>query len=238
MQASQALAFSDPASFGASPYAAGGGGRYFTGSPADGYTCKACHTGAAEPKLKVTGLPLTGYQPSVRYEIRVQWPADIEKLSLAVEVTDEQGVAVGSIRLPPDSETLAAEYCEPASDKILAASLNNTATQRQIVNMPDCGAKQLRFLWTAPATAVGAVWFSGSAVHSDGNSDPYHDGVTDFGRVITSTATASVATGECSVGRGAPGVAKSGAQPSLQATTLAAALALWFLRRRKSLNRI
>ena len=35
-----AHAFSDPVSFNLTPIAAGGGGRYFTGSPSDGYTCR------------------------------------------------------------------------------------------------------------------------------------------------------------------------------------------------------
>jgi hypothetical protein len=70
---------------------------------------------------------------------------------------------------------------------------------REVVNLPECGSKSLRFLWTAPMTDVGPVWFSGSMVQSDGETDPYHDGVTDFGRIIGSPAVASKTSGECSV---------------------------------------
>src|SRR5262245_23122316 len=41
-----ARAFSDPTIYGKYPSQklGGGGGRYFTGSPADGYSCSVCHT--------------------------------------------------------------------------------------------------------------------------------------------------------------------------------------------------
>jgi hypothetical protein len=68
-------------------------GRWFTGSPADGYACDACHTsrptlnpkllppnaparGAPLPSgpLRVEGLPKEGYVPGKRYEVRLSWP--------------------------------------------------------------------------------------------------------------------------------------------------------------------
>ena len=187
-------AFSDPASFGLAPLAAGGGGRYFTGSPADGYTCKVCHSGGAEPKLSVLGLPLSGYRPSARYEVSVTWPAEVEKFAAALELTDSQGAVAGTLQLPPDDEIQLVEFCEPASDAVPAASLIETSTGRQVINLPDCGAKRIRMLWTAPSRDIGQVWFAGSSVWSDGESDPDHDGVTDFGRVLASPSQASTST--------------------------------------------
>jgi hypothetical protein len=196
-----AHAFSDPFNFNLSPIAAGGGGRYFTGSPSDGYTCKACHVGGPTPKVSVLGLPLSGYKPGARYEVSIRWPAEQTKISLALELTDEKGKAAGTVRLPPLEETQAGEFCEPASDQVLAAQLSDMTEGREIINLPECGSKSLRFLWTAPMTDVGPVWFSGSMVQSDGETDPYHDGVTDFGRIIGSPAVASKTNGECSVMR-------------------------------------
>jgi hypothetical protein len=196
-----AHAFSDPFSFNLTPIVAGGGGRFFTGSPADSYTCKTCHSGGTSPKVSVLGLPLSGYRPGGRYEISIRWPAQFTKMSLAVELTDAQGKVAGELLLPPPEETLDDEFCEPASEKILAAQLAETEEGRQIINVPDCGSKSVRFLWTAPSTNVGQVWFAGSSVLSDGESDPFHDGVTDFGRIIGKPAVASETTGECSVAR-------------------------------------
>src|ERR1700712_2747661 len=178
--AASASAFSDTFSYNLSPVVAGGGGRFFTGSPADSYTCKACHSGGSAPKAKIDGLPLAGYRPGARYEIMVSWPGPTSKISRGLELTDAQGNAAGSLGLPPMQEVQGAEFCEPATDKLLAAQLNELPSGRQIINVPDCGSKRVRFLWTAPASDIGQVWFAGSMVSSDGETDPYHDGVTDF----------------------------------------------------------
>jgi hypothetical protein len=192
-------AFSDPASFGLAALAAGGGGRFFTGSPADGYTCKACHEGGPEPKVSVLGLPLAGYRPGMSYEISVIWPSQVEKFGAAIEVTDMRGQPAGSLQLPSAGEAQPPEFCEPASEQVLAAVISQAPNQRQVIQLPDCGARRIRFLWTAPRMDSGPVWFAGSAVWSDGEADPYHDGVTDFGRVLASPAVSSVATQNCSV---------------------------------------
>jgi hypothetical protein len=193
-----ANAFSDPASFDQPSAAAGGAGRFFTGSPADGYTCKACHDGGDVPTVSVLGLPLSGYRPDTRYEITIQWPARFDRVALAVELTDSDGRAAGRLRLPTGDEVASSEFCEPASDQVLAAQLTEPTTERQIVQVPDCGAKRLRFLWSAPEDDLGRVWFAGSMVFSDGESDPHHDGVTDFGRVIGSPAHSSEISASCS----------------------------------------
>jgi hypothetical protein len=198
-----ALAYSARASFSAPAMLAGGGGRYFTGSPADGYTCKACHTGGADPTLDVVGIPFGGYRPNARYEMRVQWPDEIEKFSAALEITDLKGRRAGTLQLPPDEELEDEEYCGANSGGgVAAASLSAAPDDRQVINLPDCGAKRLRFLWRAPTFDIGPVWFAGSAVVSDGQADVLGDGVADFGHIIGSIssqgANASSTTGSCS----------------------------------------
>lgn len=222
---SRASAFSDPFSYYLSPLAAGGGGRVFTGSPADSYTCKSCHSGGPAPKAKVDGLPLAGYRPGARYEIVVSWPGST-KISTALELTDARGKAAGTLALPPIDEIEAEEYCEPAADEMLAAQLNVTLPGRQVINVPECGSKRVRFLWTAPATDVGQVWFAGSMVLSDGETDPYHDGVTDFGRILGSDAVASKTSGECSVNRPGTDAAGSGGWWIVLMTLVGSALRL------------
>jgi hypothetical protein len=193
-------AFSDPNAFALSTPRAGGDGRYFTGSPADGYTCKVCHAGGTEPRLLVTGLPVDAYRPGASYEIVVDWPDSFEKFSLALELTDLVGQAAGSLRLPPQAELEPPELCEPVGDRTPAASLAATASGRSIVQLPDCGAKRVRLLWTAPARDVGQVVFAGSAVASNGEGDTAGDGVTDFGRALGSPAAPAVralGAGQC-----------------------------------------
>jgi hypothetical protein len=71
---SVAHAYADPLYF-AKPAAEGGGeGRWFTGSPADGYGCGVCHTPNQAEKLVVEGLPKNGYVPGKDYYIRIAWP--------------------------------------------------------------------------------------------------------------------------------------------------------------------
>jgi hypothetical protein len=199
-------AFSDPGNFALPPQQAGGGGRFFTGSPVDGYTCKACHAGGEEPQLLVTGLPPEGYVPGHAYEIVVAWPIYVDKFSAAVELSDMHGRPAGSLRLPPLNEMQAPEFCEPASDQVPAASLNDAGNGRQVITIPDCGAMRLRFLWTAPPGDVGQVWFAGSAVASNGKGDTQGDGVSDFGRALAfaggGTAMAGSATTGCSAAFG------------------------------------
>jgi hypothetical protein len=199
-------AFSDPGNFALPAQQAGGGGRYFTGSPADGYTCKACHEGGQEPQLLITGLPPEGYVPGHAYEIVVAWPIYVDKFSAAVELSDMHGRPAGSLRLPPLNEMQAPEFCEPASDQVPAASLNDAGNGRQVITIPDCGAMRLRFLWTAPPGDVGQVWFAGSAVASNGKGDTQGDGVSDFGRALAfaggGTAMAGSATTGCSAAFG------------------------------------
>jgi hypothetical protein len=223
---SQSRAFSDPSTFDQSAVAAGGGERHFTGSPADGYSCQVCHDGGREPSLRVTGLPLSGYEPGASYEIVVAFGA-ADKIATALEFTDERGRVAGSLRLPEEPEIQPKEYCEPATDKILAASLTELASGRQIIHVPDCGARQVRFLWTAPRAAQHTIWFSGAAVQSDGEADAYHDGVTEYGRVLSASGTASNWTAAaCSA---APG----GASGALTLTTWSVALLAFGRRRRR-----
>jgi hypothetical protein len=212
LNANAAWAFSAVESFGYKAARAGGGGRYFTGSPADGYTCRVCHSGGAEPTLGVLGLPLAGYVPNTRYEIIVDWSHTAGNLAAVVEITDTKGRRAGSIHLPPVSETDDPEFCpavnegdpSPASS-VVGVPPEGRATEycgdataappaecRQVVSVTACGAARLRFLWNAPGADVGPVWIAGSTVLSDGQSDVGGDGVSDFSRVIGSPSVPAV----------------------------------------------
>jgi hypothetical protein len=177
-------AFSDPLAFSDDVALGGGGGRFFTGSAADGYGCDVCHTGKAGPELYVLGLPIAGYRPGGSYEVRVEWPADLERLALALEITDSFGRAAGTIELPPPEELPNEERCEPVEDGIAAGGLTALGDGRTILNVPDCGAKRVRFLWTAPLSAPGTLRLSGGLVSSDGEADAEGDQTTMFAHVL------------------------------------------------------
>src|SRR5262249_50188347 len=95
---SRARAFSDPYRFNDDVLAGGGGGRWFTGSPADGYGCDVCHAGARLRGIIVQGLP-ERYLPGTMYDIQIDWPAS-EHVTAVVEVTDELGNGAGALALP------------------------------------------------------------------------------------------------------------------------------------------
>ena len=212
--AQRAAAFAEPERFGEPVTAAGGGGRWFTGSPAEGFGCSVCHAGGEAVPLQVSGVPDGSYLPGGAYEITARWPLTSDKIALALELTDQSGRPAGSVRLPPPGELLVAEFCEPADAQIEAGAIHELPGGRVVLSVPDCGAKQLRFLWTAPREDVGPVWLSGSLVQSDGLGDMLGDGVTDVLRVIpaprSSVSGAAQVQAGCSAGGRSSPAAGSG----------------------------
>jgi hypothetical protein len=186
----RALAFSDPVTFESDVAEGGGGGRFFTGSPGDGYTCKVCHGGAPSPDIQISGLPLDGYKPGTAYEITIDWADELDNVALALELEDASGKAAGHLRLPPQDELLEPERCVPVGAGIPAGQLVD-ADERTVLEVSNCGAQRIRFLWVAPPLDQGAVWFSGSFVHADGMSDVAGDGVTNFKSVLASPSQSS-----------------------------------------------
>jgi hypothetical protein len=225
-------AFSDPTTFQNDIAEGGGGGRFFTGSPADGYTCKVCHSGAPSPDVHITGLPLErGYTPGTAYEVTIDWPDDLDNVALAAELTDGNGKGAGAIRLPPQNELFEPERCVPVSAGLPAAMLID-APSRTIIEVPNCGARRARFLWIAPAQGHGAVWFAGSLVHADGKNGVLGDGVTNFSTLIPSpsqrSAEVSAVTNGCSTAH----VSGEGGARDVSLATLLALLT-WLAHRRR-----
>jgi hypothetical protein len=181
----RASAFSDPMSFQNDVSQGGGGGRFFTGAPADGYTCSVCHTGAPSADVQVDGLPLHGYTPGVAYEVTIDWADNLDNVALAAELNDGNAQAAGTLRLPPQKELFEPERCVPVEAGLPAGMLID-ASPRTILEVPNCGAKRVRFLWIAPQQDVGTVWFAASLVRADGKSDANGDGVTNISTVLPS----------------------------------------------------
>ena len=197
----------------------GGGGKFFTGTPADGYTCDVCHSGAPGAKLDVLGLPSAGYVPGHTYQIALQWPESpdaIPHVALMVELTDTNGATAGTTSLVPYAEWTDQEKCAqdafPAADVCRAGvepgccrDIDPTRDacsfpgERHMFWMLECGARAARFNWTAP-TNPADVWFSASLLSSNTNNDAAGDGVTLTRyrlRPLTSSAARDGALGQC-----------------------------------------
>lgn len=201
-----AQAYSDFKQFAYPSNGGGGGGRFYTGSPADGYTCRICHEGGAAPEVRVHGLPLDGYKPGVEYEFTVDW-WDGDALSSAIELTDSEGRPAGSVRLPPDSSVENPERCKQLKDELIAATLVSVPPPkhrselkyfdmctgrdrpedcRQVISVPACGSGRVRFAWKAPSFDLGPIWFSGAVVSSNDDGNTTGDGVAEIGTLLPS----------------------------------------------------
>jgi hypothetical protein len=180
-------AFSDPQAYEAPVDMGGGAGRWFTGSSADGYGCNVCHTGKAGVDLVVSGLPLEGYLPGGAYEVTLTWPVYLADLALIAEFTNEQRFGAGTLALPRPDTLKPGELCASNQGGGSPSELHMTSGMRQLVSVVDCGAKLVRFQWTAPLQAAGPVWFNVGFVASNEDATPAGDGVTLVSRPLAPT---------------------------------------------------
>ncbi|MFZ6184402.1 DUF4266 domain-containing protein [Nannocystis pusilla] len=191
-----AAAYSSPALYTADPARHGGaGGRIFSGSPGDGFTCAVCHTGGPIPSPEIRGGPGGPYKPGATYLFEVTWPEDV--FGIVLEATDPSGAPLGTLRLPPpdvlqDDERCpggrAAEWIEfPEGDP------------RQAVAVNVCGSHRLRVQWTAPDEHLpGAIYMAAVAADDDGT--PAGDGAAAWEFPVGPPAAES----GCNAAAGAP----------------------------------
>lgn len=181
--AGHAQAFSDYFRYAEATSEGGTDGRYFTGSPMDGYGCNACHQGGEGAPVSVSGLPDGSYQPGAAYEVTIRFDGAEPHAAMVLEFVDETARPAGTISPPsfPDDIDLLPtdEFCMEEG-MITGPALNPIESDegRNLIAVPDCGARAVRFIWTAPSADVGTVWMAGGVVHSDKGADPIGDGVT------------------------------------------------------------
>jgi hypothetical protein len=184
IQGAHARAFSDPIAYTDPVDVGGGAGRWFTGSPADGFACNVCHTGQAGVDLVVSGLPIDGYLPGRGYEVSVTWPPFVKDLALIAEFTNEDRSGAGTLELPRPDALKPAELCEAEQGGESPAAIHSGDDQRQLVSVVDCGAKLVRFRWTSPLMAASPIWFNLGFVVSNEDAAPTGDGVTLIARPL------------------------------------------------------
>jgi hypothetical protein len=243
LQPRAAQAYSSFADYARSIEEGGGGGKFFTGTPADGYTCDVCHSGGESMSLDVIGLPEAGYVPGQSYEIAFRWA--VPHVALMAELTDMLGTSAGTIALVPYAQWTDAEKCAqdafPAADVCRAGAaagccrdLDPTRDacsfpdERSLFWMLECGAQAARVRWTAPLQPVD-VWFSASMLSSNAGNDALGDGVTLLRRRLVPQGKSIERTGALGSCHVAPG--RSAAFAWLAG--LFAAAALGCLRRRR-----
>ena len=232
-----AQAFTEPRTYFESAQNGGGGGRFFTGSPAEGYGCKVCHSGGGPEPLHLEGLPVDGYVPGATYDIRVSWPELAKRqralrmtqkkppsMSLVAEMVSESGEGAGAIGIASGENAAAGELCvvpegtqaaqlyavrpgqEIAEEGVRCEAVK--LGQRCLIAVVSCGARELRFRWTAPAQWQGPIWLSAGLVATDRVSgDPKGDSVTQLSQVVLPAASQSARYearlhGGCGVGPG------------------------------------
>jgi hypothetical protein len=171
-------AYADPNLYADSVMNGGGGGRWFTGSSADGYGCDVCHTGRAGPDLAISGLPIGGFIPGAHYEVAVGWPLGAQ-LALVAEFTDEQKQGAGTITARDADALELYERCSiEEGEGAPPFALYDAEGGRKLFTIIDCGAQSTRFRWTAPIAVNGPVWFNLGFVAADEDASPAGDGVT------------------------------------------------------------
>jgi hypothetical protein len=197
LHASTAYAFTEPRTYYDAASNGGGGNRFFTGSPAEGYGCAVCHTGPGRAwPLEINGLPEGGYEPGETYELVLRFdelsdhireqreegevPAAV---GLVAELVAENGIGTGKLEVTPATEAEDGELCVlPRGQRAtqLYRVRPGEATresgleceaeslgQRCVVATLSCGASELRVRWTAPEDAKSPIWFSGGFVTAE-----------------------------------------------------------------------
>jgi hypothetical protein len=180
--AAPARAFSDPALFAAPATDGGGAGRYFTGSPADGHACGACHLGGATPRISFEGFP-DAIEPWARYDVTLRWDPHDASHALHLELMNAAGEHP-SVELSIADDLPPEARCEGEPDGAPAVYAVD-AGARRVLGVQDCGARALAFSFVAPAEPL---FFAIGAVRSDSSATPEGDGVLEQRRVIGSGA--------------------------------------------------
>jgi hypothetical protein len=191
-------AFSNPEQFANATELGGGGGRFFTASPADGYGCNVCHRGGAAPVVQVSGLPIDGYQPGVPYTIEISWTNPKLSHALQLELLGQDGSVPGQVVLLDQTMPDARAHCGGIVTNELAAYERVVGT-RKILGVKDCSAEVLRFRFT-PAN-VPELAFSASVVTSNKSASVEGDGIINLHRVLRRVGEPAK-TGDCSLALG------------------------------------
>jgi hypothetical protein len=212
-----ARAYADGAVFAEPATSGGGGGRFFSGAPADGYTCAVCHRGGGSFAPTVGGLAPDGYRPGETYTLSIEFPSAIRNVGAILEIADGTGRGAGSLELVPDGELEAADECRIGGN----AMERVPAPDRLVARAEVCGARRARVRWTAPATPVASLRLFASLVAADDSGDPSGDATAQIAQPLRALGGADLEGGRLSSTCAAsPGPTSPGALLALIAAAL------------------
>jgi hypothetical protein len=201
--ATSARAYQNPDMFAAEPARGGGGDRYFTGSLLDSYTCEVCHTSESPLPVRIVGLPEADYQLGATYHITVDWPDELPRVALTMEMTDRSGHALGSWRESNPAVLAVADHCALEADPPSGIRILDRAGPRAVVSAIDCGQQQTSLDWIAPSPtdippgmSPPDAWFSGALVASNRNGKLGGDSVAVFARGLSAPGAQPIAATE------------------------------------------
>lgn len=198
---SQLRAFSDPELFAEAPQSGGGGGRQFTGSPRDGYSCAVCHRDGVVPEIEISGLP-DAFEPARLYEVTLRWDGTLASHALQLELLTEAGEHP-EVEIEPPEVLTELGRCDgdPEGDP---ANYAVDVEGRRVVGIRDCGASRVSFQFAAPDAAK--LYFAASIVRTDSSGTAEGDGVLDLRRVLKRRGDARAGDGcELTAGRDGSG---------------------------------
>jgi hypothetical protein len=199
---SRALAFSDPERFTAPTHEGGGGGRFFTGSWADGFTCAVCHRGGSAPAVEIAGLPHAGFSPGQIVEAELTFGSGPGNHALALEIVDGAGRDLGLELLPEDQISIT-ERCGAAQGARRASYISQVGARR-VLGMEACEARAVRFRFRTPQTDRAIV--VATALASDNSATIEGDGVTEIAQLLYQNPSAArAADSGCNASSGRAG---------------------------------
>ncbi|MFK7986505.1 MAG: hypothetical protein AB8I08_10765 [Sandaracinaceae bacterium] len=185
LPARPAAAFTAYESFAAESMGGGGGGRFFSGSPRDGFTCAVCHTSNVEvgtPVFSEETLELfeMGYVPGQTYDIILELDTVGDAHAGVIEVTDREGNPVGTLAVPEARDN---ELDECLIDGVVepAVHIQGEEQGRQVAVSDSCGEGRVYVQWTAPAMPTSGLSLYAAAVIGDGDTLPRPDPNPDPG---------------------------------------------------------
>jgi hypothetical protein len=189
-----AHAYSDPAMFGDPVEEGGGGGRYFTGSRAEKYSCSVCHQGGEAPRFVIDPLPAV-LEEGTRYSLVIHWSDPESPQGLQLELATATG-ADPAVTIPAPAALPATSRCEGSATGLPAIySVDIGIGSRRVVGVEDCGASRVEVSFVATGNPIEV---SIGGVRSNEDGTPNGDGVFDERFILSPAFHAS--GGGCAVG--------------------------------------
>lgn len=160
-----ANAFGSLDSFGFEAVKGGGGGRYFTGSLRDGFTCGVCHTSETFFGMEVRGLG-ESIEPGRTYTLTIAWEGEAKEVSFNGEIVGPKGFVAGELSVPEGS--------------VAALAVGEEVDKRQVFNIgtdTDRESSEVEIQWKAPDKSFNgpiSVHLAGVRFKAPSGDEPFH----------------------------------------------------------------